>query len=178
VSPRNKRWCRRLLVGLSLALFLGTTPLGFSWLWSLKDLVWPPQKVAALAYAEATQKAVEGRLELSTNLFHAASLLLGSGWGLLLVKKDEAQVVLKRPAERCLLLLASATLASSMWGHISFVMQMTAHVARTAGATTGGKLPDLGNHEVAYALFAQGSALLAGAAIVVLMLGSAAWLKD
>jgi hypothetical protein len=168
---KHLRW---FLVIACSVVAIATFPLPVYWIWShVQDFV-PFDKVQPIEWSDAAKLSIEKRLELSTQLFQAALILLGAVWGFVVVKPADAAIVLKDAQERCLLLVATLALAGSLYAHIS-VVELMSHYALMA--STSKHLPDLDHPNVSYVLFAQYLATLAGSLIAAVVVVSAKWLR-
>jgi hypothetical protein len=170
---RNAR-LRWVLAGFCIAFAVVTLPPVFGWGWGLYNHVMDIPKVSAFPWAEPTQTAFEARIGVSSGLFQTSILLIAGIWGLVVIKKEEAGIVLQDAQERVMLCMATVSLVSSCVSHVVFVHVMSAYAMVAADTKV---VPDLTHRELAYGLVAQCITVLGGAAIGALTVASAKWIR-
>src|SRR5687767_116035 len=111
-----------------------------------------------LPFNQLTDKSLEIRLDLSQNLFQLALLMLGSLWGLVIAKKDEAQIVFSKLPEVVLFIGASLLLIFSVVSYSLYVNRVTAYLSDAAissAFSSEPSLPNIFNQNVNYLFVIQ-----------------------
>lgn len=134
-----------------------------------------------LPFNGLTEKSLDIRLDLSQNLFQLALLMLGSLWGLVIAKKDEAQIVFSKLPEVVLFIGASLLLIFSVVSSSLYVNKLTAYLSDAAIASAYSNepsLPNVFNQNVNYLFIIQILNLGAGVLNGIFTLVSAHRLKE
>ena len=133
-----------------------------------------------IPFNDLAAKSLEMRLDLSQSLFQLALLMLGSLWGLVIAKKDEAQIVFSKTPEVALFVGASLLLIFSVVSHSLYINKLTAYFSDAAVSAGGGELslPNIFDQNVNYLFIIQILNLVAGVLNGIFTLVSAHKLKE
>ncbi|MBA2646748.1 MAG: hypothetical protein H0U81_08115 [Pyrinomonadaceae bacterium] len=129
---------------------------------------------------ELTKAGIELKLEQSRSLFQLALLSVGTLWGLLLAKKDEAGIVLADHPEICMFVCASFLLMLSLICH-TFYLQKITNVYSLAGQLyekEAPSIPDVFGPNINYLFVSQCWFLVSGVTVALLTFISAHKLKE
>lgn len=137
----------------------------------------PSTVVKDLEANDLLKSAIQIKVEQSRSEFQLALLMLGALWGLLIAKKDEANILLSDWPELLMFGVASLLLLSSCAAHFFYVDNI-AYVYSLAGSVQNGKtMPDVFTSGINNPYDAQFVFLLTGFVIGGLALWSAHRLK-
>lgn len=133
-----------------------------------------------IPFNDLSAKSFEMRLSLSENLFQLALLMLGALWGLVIAKKDEAQIVFSKAPEVILFVGASLLLIFSAVAYSLYVNKLTGYFSDAAISAGGGdlSLPNIFDQNVNYLFVIQILNLVAGVMNGIFTLFSAHKLKE
>lgn len=175
--PLKSRLAIRRFIVVGAVAFVVTTFAPVLWaIWQGYYHFFPPLPVDPIKLNDHVSDAIKCRLELSTSMFQVGLLLMAGIWGLVFSDKDRAYAILTETPEILMLVMATASLASSFLSHFVFLWQMTSLMK--AEAQFNNCVPDIDNIDVSYALFSQMLTVIGGAIIAATFIASGRWLKE
>lgn len=158
-------------LGVVATLLVSPVVLGWVWDWTYAGEL-PSAK--AIPWGPASQAALESYSGLSTSLFQTALALAAGLWTILLVKKEEAAIVLHDWQERLLVVCATVALGLSIVAYVQFVWQLTDF---GLDAAISDHIPDLSNNHVRFRFLSQCACIGVGVGSACAAVLSALWIQ-